>query len=96
MTNKREKEKCFNTQPPEGGWAGINYCRTASPVSTHSRLKAAGLLDYYYFQMVYCFNTQPPEGGWIHCKAYRQPIARFNTQPPEGGWLKIRLGFHWI
>ena len=34
---------CFNTQPPEGGWlfgqfVGFKF----APVSTHSRLKAAG------------------------------------------------------
>ena len=36
--------KCFNTQPPEGGWGGNasernRYCI----VSTHSRPKAAGI-----------------------------------------------------
>ena len=33
----------FNTQPPEGGWAMIDYLTfTFGIVSTHSRLKAAG------------------------------------------------------
>ena len=42
MTNKREKEKCFNTQPPEGGWLLIVQTLLRYSVSTHSRLKAAG------------------------------------------------------
>ena len=33
-------------------------------VSTHSRPKAAGVLEFYKAQEVRCFNTQPPEGGW--------------------------------
>ena len=36
---------CFNTQPPEGGWAEhFAHFECAVIVSTHSRLKAAGLL----------------------------------------------------
>ena len=36
---------CFNTQPPEGGWAPARYRIAFLPVSTHSRLKAAGRRD---------------------------------------------------
>ena len=32
----------FNTQPPEGGWCPNSARRWKRPVSTHSRLKAAG------------------------------------------------------
>ena len=36
---------CFNTQPPEGGWALAKTAfKMVISVSTHSRLKAAGLL----------------------------------------------------
>ena len=35
--------RCFNTQPPEGGWSyKISYDDMGFVVSTHSRLKAAG------------------------------------------------------
>ena len=35
---------CFNTQPPEGGWArGIDVYYYDAIVSTHSRPKAAGI-----------------------------------------------------
>ena len=34
----------FNTQPPEGGWfRKLLYTTAKDVVSTHSRLKAAGL-----------------------------------------------------
>ena len=35
---------CFNTQPPEGGWRPHFVRQVGDAVSTHSRLKAAGLL----------------------------------------------------
>ena len=34
--------RCFNTQPPEGGWDVFNALEAHSIVSTHSRPKAAG------------------------------------------------------
>ena len=36
----------------------------AGKVSTHSRLKAAGLIREPLNHPLYGFNTQPPEGGW--------------------------------
>ena len=37
------RERCFNTQPPEGGWLQtFAYTPYTVVVSTHSRLKAAG------------------------------------------------------
>ena len=33
-------------------------------VSTHSRLKAAGIWNAKQQPSACCFNTQPPEGGW--------------------------------
>ena len=56
---------CFNTQPPEGGWDGDGCIyRNGDNVSTHSRPKAAGLLNGLLVATDVCFNTQPPEGGW--------------------------------
>ena len=35
--------RCFNTQPPEGGWrSAAEAADVGDAVSTHSRLKAAG------------------------------------------------------
>ena len=45
----------FNTQPPEGGWSGFEDFYHQDLVSTHSRLKAAGI-DHH----------KPPEGhSWV-------------------------------
>ena len=36
--------RSFNTQPPEGGWFGAVFdVGVSRTVSTHSRLKAAGI-----------------------------------------------------
>ena len=77
----------FNTQPPEGGWERDLWKPIVPvPVSTHSRLKAAGRLVFFTSQHSHRFNTQPPEGGWRQSNAGRFPQSCFNTQPPEGGW----------
>ena len=34
-------------------------------VSTHSRLKAAGVACCTFPRFPACFDTQPPEGGWV-------------------------------
>ena len=58
-------QNCFNTQPPEGGWFTRNKDTLVLIVSTHSRLKAAGIDVNVIMIRFICFNTQPPEGGWI-------------------------------
>ena len=35
----------FNTQPPEGGWESVLSAISSVSVSTHSRPKAAGLVE---------------------------------------------------
>ena len=56
----------FNTQPPEGGWLHQLHRRHfVALVSTHSRLKAAGLNLIEQIPTSLSFNTQPPEGGWF-------------------------------
>ena len=55
----------FNTQPPEGGWREKLQKWVICIVSTHSRLKAAGIRIFCLFSTNNCFNTQPPEGGWL-------------------------------
>ena len=39
---------CFNTQPPEGGWAENEKRKQELAVSTHSRPKAAAGFDIPY------------------------------------------------
>ena len=61
-----------------------------SPVSTHSRPKAAGQTAPVSGYRDKSFNTQPPEGGWDDLYAAWRLIDCFNTQPPEGGWAHLR------
>ena len=42
-TKRLLSRSCFNTQPPEGGWDKAAAAKTQMTVSTHSRLKAAGI-----------------------------------------------------
>ena len=77
----------FNTQPPKGGWLP-QYIACASQlfVSTHSRLKAAGLVGRMDGAIQERFNTQPPKGGWKLVFKCKLSLLCFNTQPPKGGW----------
>ena len=61
---------------------------TVMTVSTHSRLKAAGLICCDFLNSINGFNTQPPEGGWLPFIKEDGVISCFNTQPPEGGWFQ--------
>ena len=56
-------------------------------VSTHSRLKAAGICILAAVRLLDGFNTQPPEGGWFFEFLGVAGRHSFNTQPPEGGWV---------
>ena len=79
--------RCFNTQPPEGGWKENRSRPATTTVSTHSRPKAAGPTLRRNVCLSRRFNTQPPEGGWVRDNAAAAVNLSFNTQPPEGGWV---------
>ena len=91
---------CFNTQPPEGGWAENEKRKQELAVSTHSRPKAAVLSSCRLQTLHRSFNTQPPEGGWNGLKKQENTSVCFNTQPPEGGCnlgqqaVKFQNGFN--
>ena len=78
--------RCFNTQPPEGGWGNLRiYASYDSCFNTQPPEGGWRLL--FSFQLwLSCFNTQPPEGGWRFVKLAPAWFSGFNTQPPEGGW----------
>ena len=62
---------CFNTQPPEGGWAPKAAAKNmAFKVSTHNRPKAAGTYRRAGGRYWRSFNTQPPEGGWYTASCF--------------------------
>ena len=69
---------CFNTQPPEGGWSKLfSHIKAAKLVSTHSRLKAAGVTISVSSCIYYGFNTQPPEGGWDTARTVAATVVAF-------------------
>ncbi len=56
--------RCFNTQPPEGGWAS-RWTDDVFRQSFNTQPPEGGWLqDWADFVDSLCFNTQPPEGGW--------------------------------
>ena len=78
--------RCFNTQPPEGGWLAAHRRMCRKTVSTHSHPKVAGTT---------C-STNPRKASFQHTATRRWlgrgrigtfDRPRFNTQPPEGGWI---------
>ena len=48
---------------------------TDEPVSTHSRLKAAGFATLVVHTDEAGFNTQPPKGGWLIAHVFQQRIT---------------------
>ena len=79
--------ECFNTQPPEGGWAN-NISGSGRFAGFNTQPPEGGWPGCRFGDArICCFNTQPPEGGW-NIKASSPRISpSFNTQPPEGGWF---------
>ena len=78
---------CFNTQPPEGGWANCRAVVDALKAFQHTaarrRLDNTLLLVNIY--LVVSTHSRPKAAG--PCRAHLPKIAPcFNTQPPEGGW----------
>ena len=58
------RTKCFNTQPPEGGWCSLRLCCSFF-TCFNTQPPEGGWLPYCpQFLNRAGFNTQPPEGGW--------------------------------
>ena len=66
----------------------MTHCYTSGFVSTHSRLKAAGVTISINPCIYYGFNTQPPEGGWVRAIVIKQ-IAKVSTHSrlKAAGWF---------
>ena len=58
-----------------------------SEVSTHSRPKAAGFVQFDKFDVGGSFNTQPPEGGWLRymSRETREKIVSTHSRPKAAG-----------
>ena len=60
-------------------------------VSTHSRPKAAGMLDDKG-EFVECVSTHSrPKAAGCSYHLSTTHINSFNSQPPEGGWAQINV-----
>ena len=59
------RKRCFNTQPPEGGWADISaFFNQQNGFNTQP--PEGGWVSNSANEISFCgFNTQPPEGGWV-------------------------------
>ena len=79
--------RCFNTQPPEGGWYGTPRLISGNLLFQHTAARRRLAYMNTMPKMHTCFNTQPPEGGWVVKVQTVVEVQGFNTQPPEGGWL---------
>ncbi len=79
--------RCFNTQPPEGGW--VTFLKgTATDAGFNTQPPEGGWrLKPVSKRSISSFNTQPPEGGWVPRHSLFGLMLCFNTQPPEGGWF---------
>ena len=83
---------CFNTQPPEGGWAAYTMTEeNEEKVSTHSRPKAAGIINTEQFSFFYVSTHSRPKAAGCLVDHFEEKKRCFNTQPPEGGWARGRL-----
>ena len=65
-SGKRERERRFNTQPPEGGWGAMRLDGWLLPPSFNTQPPEGGWnVADTTLKQVSGFNTQPPEGGWF-------------------------------
>ena len=80
---------CFNTQPPEGGWAPARFDRRRLGGFQHTAARRR--LGYQYRRQGHqgrvSTHSRPKAAG----RERGERIFRlycFNTQPPEGGWVE--------
>ena len=84
---KTKWQNGFNTQPPEGGWITNCFMLVIRLVSTHSRLKAAGVSRAVSACGNFAVSTHSRlKAAGQTGRRHIQKIESFNTQPPEGGW----------
>ena len=78
--------RCFNTQPPEGGWAaGIDDA--LNPVGFNTQPPEGGWRPSSALtpRCQVSTHSRPKAAGDVLSSVIAQVIG-FNTQPPEGGW----------
>ena len=82
-----ENQRCFNTQPPEGGCQPfLSGVCLAEFQHTAARRRLARLFCRQRRAAVVSTHSRPKAAGTA--KAWRKSPFGFNTQPPEGGWVE--------
>ena len=79
--------RCFNTQPPEGGWVALRYLETQgqgfnTQPPEGGWLHGMAAVDYTADVST---HSRPKAAGCKRCLLICRQNC-FNTQPPEGGW----------
>ena len=73
-----DKLKCFNTQPPEGGWSALVRATEESLQFQHTAARRRlGHRSRAIYRPTPSFNTQPPEGGWANYTAAKTKAEEF-------------------
>ena len=79
--------RCFNTQPPEGGWISFQCLLFVWPLFQHTAARRRLGLNMHYLPPKLSFNTQPPEGGWVYEElvAEEQELVSTHSRPKAAG-----------
>ena len=81
------KQDCFNTQPPEGGWAKIQQLEVAVKVSTHSRPKAAGArLELALLKAFVSTHSRPKAAGKVLSYSAISQFVSTHSRPKAAGY----------
>ena len=82
----RKAKRCFNTQPPEGGWV-LPTARIAVNGSFNTQPPEGGwpTRRLHAQETQVSTHSRPKAAGW-HKPLISTVDNSFNTQPPEGGW----------
>ena len=70
---------CFNSQPPEGGWALDSAARAAEIAACFNSQPPEGgwANEWPAYSDQIGFNSQPPEGGWTSVDCLSAPYCLF-------------------
>ena len=86
ITMQMQTITCFNTQPPEGGWAVGNCQRLSAFVSTHSRPKAAGIVIIYVARAIMVStHSRPKAAGTVGQWEQWQDLVSTHSRPKAAG-----------
>ena len=86
MSRKRVGELSFNTQPPEGGWAGYRVPSVARPCFNTQPPEGGWTDDPKSGDIAMWFQHTAARRRLGPRNIYQAGCMSFNTQPPEGGW----------